>query len=94
MIIQNPRIQPIHNKLDRIQHALRASKSLLRIPRTATVHLVNRRINLVRLPKRPLQRAALKSMRAQQDVQRVPEDERDGHGEPEHGDVGRCVAPC
>jgi hypothetical protein len=72
MVVKNRRIKSIHDKFNRIQHALRPAKSLLRIPRTAAIHLVNGRVDLIRLPKRPLQRAALEGMRAQQDVQRVP----------------------
>lgn len=50
VVVQDHRVQAVHNKLDRIQRALRTTPSILIIPSRLSINMINIRIDFIRLP--------------------------------------------
>ena len=79
----------IHARLKDIQHALGSGEATAGMKCLPAIDVVDLAIQLVRRPQRPVHPAVLHGVRAAEHVDGVPDDERQGDGEPEErGRIG------
>lgn len=80
--VDHPEIRQIQRRLNRITQPLRARPSIVPLQRRETVHVVRNRVQLVGNVHGPVQPAAFHGGGAVEDVDCVPDYERQAEGEP------------
>lgn len=88
-----PEVREVSSSLEEVHDCLRSSKTVLLIIRLPAINIIYPSVELVRHPKRPVVFTTRHGVWAEEDITRIPKDERHRNGEPNQDKVRRGVRP-